>query len=111
MSKKPKKKKPKKKARRLTKAERAQRALRSDQETLARMEPGGTPERPLDVPSPSVVESRAIGLGCVYCEGEVKLRAHEAEKVGAQLLRRIETECGACGGTREVWVRASPVLN
>ena len=38
MSKKPKKKKPKKKARRPTKAERAQRALRSDQETLARMD-------------------------------------------------------------------------
>ena len=84
--------------------ERAVKKLIADQEKLAALEPGGSRERPLTVPSAAVVESSARGLGCLHCDAVPKVEAHEAERVGALVLRRVALRCARCGGARTVWV-------
>ena len=75
--------------------------LADAREALAQLEPGGAAERPLVVPSASVIEMRALALGCARCGGELKLEEHEA--LGG--LRRVRARCRACGARRDVWVR------
>lgn len=75
--------------------------LEDAREKLARLSPGGAPERPLDVESASAVEPRALALGCARCEGETRLDAHEA----VAGLRRVRARCKRCGAMREVWLR------
>lgn len=75
--------------------------LEDAREKLARLSPGGAPERPIDVESASTVETRALALGCARCEGELRLEAHDA----VAGLRRVRARCKACGTAREVWLR------
>ena len=77
---------------------------------VAALEPGGAPDRPLEVPSASTVEGRAVALGCARCGGEVRLEAHEAEVVSGVALRRARTRCKACRAARDVWLRVAPPL-
>lgn len=86
-------------------AARAARKLIADRERLAALEPGGSAERPLEVPSASVVESRALDLGCLHCEGPPRVQAQDAVKVDERVLRRVRMACPRCGSEREVWVR------
>lgn len=73
---------------------------------LAALEPGGSPARPLEVASASLVESRALSLRCLRCDAaESKLDAHEAESDGRYVLRTLRTRCGRCGSTRTVYAR------
>jgi hypothetical protein len=82
-------------------AEREAEKLADARVELARLSPGGTSERPIDVPSASVIESRALALGCARCGGELRLDEHDAV-LG---MRRVRARCKACGATREVWLR------
>jgi hypothetical protein len=75
--------------------------LEDAREKLARISPGGAPERPIDVESASTVERRALALGCARCEGETRVEAHDA----VAGLRRVRARCKACGAVREVWLR------
>lgn len=75
--------------------------LADAREQLARVSPGGSPERPLGIESASVVESRALALGCGRCGGELRLEDHAA----LQGLRRVRARCRSCGALREVWLR------
>lgn len=86
-------------------AARAAQKLARDRERLAALEAGGSPERPLEVPSASVVESRAVDLGCLHCEGPPRVEAHDAVDVDDRVLRRVRLKCPKCGADREVWVR------
>lgn len=97
----------------------ARRAMERDAEKLARArervaatEPGGAPERPIELSSASQVEGRATSLRCLRCEGELKLREHRAivHPVGGS-LREVELRCAPCGHPRLVWFRVGPVLN
>ncbi|UJR84502.1 hypothetical protein [Sandaracinus amylolyticus] len=81
------------------KLERELTSLHDAREKLALLSEGGAPERPIVVPSASVIETRALSLGCARCEGELRIESHDA--VGG--LRRVRARCRACGAVREIW--------
>jgi len=80
------------------------RKLADAREKLFRLEPGGSPERPLEIPTASVVESRARALGCARCGGETKLEDHAALVVEAGARRRARMRCRACRADFDVWL-------
>lgn len=101
-------KKPKKKKRPRTlrrKVEREHAKEIADRLTLAMLEPGGRPERPLEVPTAAVVETRAEALGCPRCLSPSRARSHDATTVDGVSLRHVVTRCTECEHEREVWVR------
>jgi hypothetical protein len=83
---------------------------------LAALEPGGAPDRPIDVTSASVVEPSASGQPCAACgAGGVRVEEHAAETVPAEggaprALRRVRVKCRQCGVTRDVWFRVGTTL-
>src|SRR5262249_50359365 len=85
-------------------AERAMRKLADAREKLFRLEPGGSPERPIEVPSASVVESRARALGCARCGGETRLEDHAAVVIEAGARRRVRMRCRTCHSAFDVWL-------
>ncbi|HVK89097.1 MAG TPA: hypothetical protein VM513_33480 [Kofleriaceae bacterium] len=82
--------------------ERAARKLVRDREKLAALLPGGARERPIEVPSSSVIEVRVESMPCPQCEGRYRLREHEAPAPG---LRRVDVTCRNCGAPRSLWFR------
>ena len=102
MAKKPKKKR----ARTLRRAESRARAKEiADRLTLASLEPGGRAERPLQVPTAALVETRAAALGCPACDSPARALSHDALEVDGVSLRHVVTRCTECEHEREVWVR------
>lgn len=82
----------------------AARKLVRDRERLAAMERGGSPARPIDVPSASVVETRARALPCAQCEGEYQVKDHQSEAG----LRVVSVTCRRCHVSRRLWFRIAP---
>jgi hypothetical protein len=82
--------------------ERASGKLADAREKLSRLEPGGAPERPIDVVSASVIESRARAEACLRCGREVRAVEHRAETVEGRRLRVVKTTCPHCNASR-VW--------
>lgn len=74
-------------------------------EKLARLSPGGTPARAIDVKTAAVVERVALALGCARCDGELRLEAHDALGTDHGPLRRVRGQCKRCRAIREVWLR------
>jgi mono/diheme cytochrome c family protein len=99
------KKRPDRSARRAR--ERAARKLVRDRERLVRLSPGGSPDRPIAVGSPAVVEAQARSLPCVQCEGRYQVLDHQAPEAG---LRAVDVRCAQCHATRRLWFRISPAL-
>jgi len=81
-----------------------------DLEQLARLQPGGTPERPLDIDSPTRVEVIAQGTPCPLCETTLRLEAHTAETLGGVRLRVAHVVCPACGTKRALYFRLATAL-
>ncbi len=79
--------------------------LAAERERLALLEPGGHPENPIEVVSPSVVEPRASSMPCARCEAEVRVVDHQARTVDGKRLRIAQVECSRCGLQREVYFR------
>jgi len=94
---------PKRAARRLS--ARAHARLVRDQERLARLEPGGAPDRPLMIDSPVLVDGRAVAKPCPLCGGTLRLDAHTAEAVDGVRLRIASVTCTQCGVHRSVYFR------
>jgi hypothetical protein len=90
--------------------ERAMEKLARDREKLARVEAGGSPERPIAPESASQVEVHARSLRCVRCDDELRLDEHLARSVGEQRLRLVRLTCPSCGARREAWFRIAPAL-
>jgi hypothetical protein len=84
--------------------------LARDLERLARLEPGGNPERPLEIDSASQVEVHARSMPCPVCQGEVKIEDHAAETFGAARLRVATVVCSSCGLRRQVYFRLGSAL-
>jgi len=82
--------------------ERDARRLVRDRERLAGLLPGGSPERPLPVPSPAVIDSRVASMRCPQCEGEYTLKEHSAEPGG---VRIAAVTCRVCHVSRRIWFR------
>jgi hypothetical protein len=80
--------------------------LADARQKLARISPGGAPERPVVVASASVVESSAEDLGCARCEGATRAEEHDA----VSGLRRVRTRCKQCGAVRVVWLQIAARL-
>jgi hypothetical protein len=85
--------------------ERALRKLVRDTEALAGRLPGGSPERPIDVASASVVEGKARATPCVQCGGELDLRADRATSTPRGVLREVALACRRCHAPRVLWFR------
>jgi hypothetical protein len=84
--------------------------LARDREKLARLEPGGAPERPVDVESASQIEPHALAMRCLRCDGANRLVEHAAETVDGARLRAARMACARCGAPRTLWFRIAAHL-
>ena len=83
-----------------------ERSLRKEvreRERLAAAALGGNRDRPIVVPSASVVESVARSTPCVQCGGQLELRDHAAPAEGQGKLRLCRLVCRLCHAPREIW--------
>lgn len=90
-------------------AREAEKAAR-DRERLARIEAGGSPERPAVVESASQVEPHALAAACLRCGGRNRLDDHAAVAVDDWRLRVVRMTCVRCGAARAIWFRLAPTL-
>src|SRR3954447_1891626 len=92
--------------------ERSQRKLVRERQRLASLEVGGTPDRPIDVSSSSVIEVRARSLRCPLCDGPFRLDDQTAHLHGHKSLRAVHVTCSQCGVARQLWFHiTSPLPN
>lgn len=85
--------------------DRAHDKLVNDLERLASLEPGGSPDRPIVVDTPAVVDLRAVARPCPLCEGALRLEAHTADEIDGIRLRVAELSCVRCGVRRKRYFR------
>jgi hypothetical protein len=88
-----------------------ERTLRKQVERAERMADelsGGAPERPIDVTSASVIETKARAVPCVRCGGTLEPRADRASSTPRGVLREVELACRLCHGRRTLWFRIAP---
>jgi hypothetical protein len=103
--------KPKPRARNLRReAGRAAQKLARDRERLARLEPGGAAEHPVEVESASQIEPHAMAMTCLRCDGPNRLVEHAAVAVEGERLRLARLACAGCGARRDVWFRIAAML-
>lgn len=82
--------------------ERDARRLVRDRERLAGLLPGGSAERPIEVVSPAVIETRVGSLECPQCQGGYTLDDHQS---GGEGLRVVDVTCRLCHVSRQIWFR------
>lgn len=83
-------------------AERATVKLRHDVVRVDAAGLGGSPKRPIDVVSATLVEVLATSERCPLCGGELRLETHEAETRDEVRLRIVKLVCKMC---RSPWQR------
>lgn len=86
--------------------------LARDLERLAELAPGGSPERAIEIVSPSEVEVRTRSTPCPVCRGEVRADEHTAEMIGGVRLRVARFTCAVCRRRGVLYFRlAGAMLN
>ena len=81
-------------------------------ERLAAEMPGGSPERPIEVTSAAVVETKARAIPCIQCEAlEMQLRGDRAASTARGVLRELAMVCRQCHAARAVWFRVATGAN
>ncbi len=85
--------------------ERAADKLWRARQKVAALESGGTAERPIEIESASVVETRAQAEPCLRCGGAVRSVEHRAEIVDGRRLRIARVRCMHCGNERSFFFR------
>ncbi len=83
--------------------DRAQLKLAKDLEKLWKVAPGGSPERPIAITSPSEVEVIAKSTRCPICQGELRMEEHAAETLGQVRLRVARVACVICRAPRGIY--------
>jgi hypothetical protein len=83
--------------------QRAADKLARAREKLFALSPGGTPERPIEAVSASVVEPAARAIRCPRCEGTLRVEEHAVDHAGSATLRVVRARCIACGAPRSIW--------
>jgi hypothetical protein len=78
-----------------------------DLDRLARLEPGGAPERPLMITSPAVVDLLAVAKPCPLCGGSLRLEEHAAAEIAGTRLRVAHVTCTTCRERRAFYYRLS----
>lgn len=86
-------------------AQRAREQLAADRSRLFALEAGGSPARPLEVSSASVVETHALAVPCPRCDGAHELVEHAAITVDGVRLREARLRCRQCGTRRSLFFR------
>lgn len=89
--------------------DRASAKLSRDRERLFQLGPGGSPERPIVVTSPTEVEVQARSLPCPICDGELRVEEHTAETVGTARLRVAKVLCAVCHARRAIYFQLASV--
>jgi len=89
-------------------AQRSISKLQSAREKLFGLELGGSPERPLEVSSPALVEPHAQSVPCPRCDGKHDVLEHVALTRGEVRLREVRLNCRQCGSLRSLWFRIRP---
>jgi hypothetical protein len=90
-----------------------ERALRKTARRLERAAaalPGGAPANPVTVSSASAVETRARGVPCALCGGELDLRGDRATSTPRGVLREVQAVCRRCHAPRTLWFLIAPHL-
>jgi hypothetical protein len=85
--------------------------LVQDLERLARLAPGGAPERPIEIASPAQLEPITQAMTCPLCPGALGLEEHAAETHDGVRLRVGRLRCVECGVRRPVYFRLTGVLD
>ncbi len=81
-----------------------------DRQRLALLEPGGTPARPIEVVTASLVEPKARAQPCIACGANVRVDDHTATTIDGHPLRLAHIACLTCGLTRVVYFAIHPDL-
>jgi len=81
-----------------------------EREDLAARLPGGSPQRPIEVATPAVVEVRAAATACVQCGGELGVVEHAVERRGDETLRVVRAICRRCHAPRSIYFRLARPL-
>ncbi|RYZ05890.1 MAG: hypothetical protein EOO73_18430 [Myxococcales bacterium] len=84
--------------------------LRAARQRLFELQPGGSPEQPLQVVSAAVVEAQAESVPCPRCEGKHDIVEHVAVTRQGTRLREARLRCRQCGTTRSLWFRIQDAL-
>jgi len=87
----------------------AQRQHVRDLERLARLAPGGAPDRPIAVDTPPLVDVMAVARPCPLCGGSLRLLEHGAETITGVRLRVARVTCTACGIARAIYFKLAAV--
>lgn len=89
----------------LRKLSRSDQKIADAREKLAALEPGGMPDRPIEIESASLVEVRAESMPCARCSERLECKEHVAEEVDGVSLRVARMRCRSCGAPRDVYFR------
>ena len=84
---------------------RAHAKLARQRERLFELGPGGSPARPVEVSSASVVETQAASVPCPACDGAHRVDAHEAATIEGAPLRIARVRCVRCESARAIYFR------
>lgn len=87
-------------------------AALADREAALQDEAGCSPENPIVVETPAVVDQRARARPCPLCGGALRFEEQTAERHEGRLLRCTHLTCIDCGVPRRFWFRiGAPTMN
>ena len=81
-----------------------------DKERLASLEPGGTPEHPIEVVTAALVAPKARAMPCPVCDEAVRVEDHTARTIAGVPLRLAHVACPWCGHSRIVYFAVRSAL-
>lgn len=81
-----------------------------ERERWASLQPGGSPERPIEVASAAVIDLRARAQPCPLCGATLELLQQTAEKIDGRSLRAARMRCRGCHAPRAIWFALTPSL-
>ena len=103
---------PKKAARARTErrtAARRNEKLASARARLETIDPGASPDRPIELVSPSQVDVVARSLRCPRCDVGLYIVHERGHVLGGRVCRAVELECRQCGRRRTAHFAFGPV--
>ncbi len=80
-----------------------------ERDKLFVLDVGGSPLRPREVGSASLVEPESRSVRCPRCGGEQQVDEHLASTVDGTRLREARLRCRQCGSRRSLWFKITTV--
>ena len=84
--------------------------LAAEVRRLHALEPGASPDHPIEVRSTSQIEPQARSLRCLLCDQGLQIADQRAYVGGGRVFRALTLRCPRCGEAREVHFVALPPL-